>query len=75
MSETRTSATSRIDVPGTLTFTAGITLAVYGLIEAGDKSWSDGVTIGAFAGAVAFLIAFGFVEPSWLCCAHRVIPC
>jgi EmrB/QacA subfamily drug resistance transporter len=54
--------TGRLDLPGTLTFTVAMTAVVYGLIKAGDKGWTDGVTLGAFGVGAVSLIAFVVVE-------------
>ncbi|MBR7831888.1 MFS transporter [Actinospica durhamensis] len=64
LNETRNPNRTRVDLPGTLTFTAGVTAVVYGLIEAGDKSWGDTATVTAFAAAAVCLIAFVLVERS-----------
>lgn len=50
------------DLLGALTSTLGMVLLVYGFIRASEDGWSDVLTIGAFAAAVAFLAAFLAVE-------------
>jgi EmrB/QacA subfamily drug resistance transporter len=48
----------RIDIPGTITVTAGLFALVYGFSHAETTSWSNGATIGALAAAVALLVTF-----------------
>ncbi|MFI8004952.1 MFS transporter [Streptomyces sp. NPDC086010] len=50
------------DILGALTSTLGMVLLVYGFIRASEDGWTDSLTIGAFAGAVVFLLAFLAVE-------------
>lgn len=64
----RGSATGRLDVPGVAGFTLAATLAVYGLIRAGDAGWSDPGTVGVLAGAVVAAGAFLLLE------RHRADP-
>jgi EmrB/QacA subfamily drug resistance transporter len=52
----------RLDVPGVASFTVAATLAVYGLIRAGDAGWSDPLTVTVLAGAVAATVAFLLLE-------------
>ncbi|MCA1702217.1 MAG: MFS transporter [Actinobacteria bacterium] len=56
--ESRSPVRSPLDLPGTVTFTAAVTLLVYGLIEAGEEGWGDTVTVAAFGAAAVLLIAF-----------------
>jgi len=52
----------RLDIVGTLSLTAAITLLLLGLAEGGDAwGWSDPKTLGCMGGAVAFLGIF-FVQ-------------
>ena len=55
----------RIDVPGLITFSGGLTAIVLALIEGKGWGWSSPATVGLFAAGVALLVAFWFVE-------HRV---
>ncbi len=55
----------RIDVPGLITFSGGLTAVVLALIEGKGWGWSSPTTLGLFAAGVALLVAFWFVE-------HRV---
>ncbi|WP_329042497.1 MFS transporter [Streptomyces sp. NBC_00178] len=50
------------DILGALTSTLGMVLLVYGFIRASEDGWTDSLTIGAFAGAVVFLLIFLAVE-------------
>lgn len=52
----------RFDVLGACTSTLGMVALVYGFIRAGEKSWTDGLTLAAFAVAVVLLGAFLLVE-------------
>ncbi|ABW12955.1 drug resistance transporter, EmrB/QacA subfamily [Parafrankia sp. EAN1pec] len=62
VAESRDRMSGRIDIPGTVTFTLTVSLLIYGLIEAGDKGWSDSVTLGCLAGAAVALVVFVLVE-------------
>jgi EmrB/QacA subfamily drug resistance transporter len=48
----------RFDITGALTSTAGMTLLVYGFIQAASQGWSNRMAIGAFAVAAVLLTAF-----------------
>lgn len=52
----------RLDVPGAVTVTAGMTLLVYGLSKAASNGWTDSLTIGPIAGALVLLAAFVVIE-------------
>ena len=56
------SETRAFDFAGAVSVTAGLSLLVYGLIEAPDAGWGSGQTIGLLAGSVALLAAFVAVE-------------
>ncbi|MBN6058446.1 MFS transporter, partial [Nonomuraea sp. RK-328] len=62
ITETRGSAGSRVDLPGTATFTLAATLVVYGLIRAGEHGWTDPVTLGVLVAGAAAAVAFLLVE-------------
>lgn len=55
-------ATSRLDVPGLVTFTAFAAALTYGLIEAGGRGWGDARPVVSFAVAAVALLAFVLVE-------------
>ena len=52
----------RLDLPGAVTSTAGMTLLVYGLIHAATTSWSDQWTVAALASGVVLLGLFVALE-------------
>src|SRR5438876_668786 len=58
----------RLDPPGLLTGTAGLFFLVYGLIEGNARGWTDGLILGSFALAAAFLAVFFYIE------THREFP-
>jgi EmrB/QacA subfamily drug resistance transporter len=49
---------SRLDLPGTLTVSAGLFALVFGLARAESDGWGDPVTIGFLAGSAVLLAAF-----------------
>jgi EmrB/QacA subfamily drug resistance transporter len=53
---------SRIDVPGTLTATAGLFAIVYGLANSETNGWSDPVTIGMLLASVVLLAGFVVIQ-------------
>lgn len=52
----------RLDIPGTLTASAGLFALVYGFSHAEQSSWGDATTVGFLAGGVALLTAFVALE-------------
>ncbi len=52
----------RIDIPGTLTASAGLFAVVYGLANAETHSWTDAVTIGMLVASVVLLSAFVVIQ-------------
>ncbi|MFF2729015.1 MFS transporter [Streptomyces sp. NPDC058008] len=50
------------DVLGAFTSTLGMVMLVYGFIRASEDGWTNGLTLGAFGGAVVFLLVFLTVE-------------
>ncbi|MGC5248779.1 MFS transporter [Gordonia sp. DT219] len=60
--ESRSPHARRIDWPGVLTFTAGLVALVYGLTEAGQRSWTDSLVVGCFIAAAVLLALFVVVE-------------
>ncbi|WP_020555564.1 MFS transporter [Embleya scabrispora] len=52
----------RLDIPGALTSTLGVTALVYGVIRAADKSWTDGLTVGSLIVSAVLLAAFIAIE-------------
>ena len=53
---------ARLDVPGALLVTAGTGTAIYALINAGDRGWLSGRTLGTLAGAVVLYAVFALVQ-------------
>jgi hypothetical protein len=52
----------RLDLPGALSVTSGMTLLVYGLNRAASYGWSNNLTLGALASAVLLLAGFVLIE-------------
>ena len=52
----------RLDLPGAITATGGMTLLVYGLSRAASHGWTDNVTVATVALGAAFLVLFILVE-------------
>ncbi len=52
----------RLDLPGAVTVTAGISLLVYGLARVATHDWSDGVTRATLVIAIALLATFVALE-------------
>jgi EmrB/QacA subfamily drug resistance transporter len=57
-----TSGEAATDIPGTLLITTAIASLTWGLIEAGERGWGDGLILTAFAIAAVALVAFIWVE-------------
>lgn len=60
--ESRATERTRLDVPGAVTVTLGLLALVFGLTNAAETSWTDPITLEAFAAAVVLLVAFVVVE-------------
>lgn len=56
------SGTVATDIPGTLLITGAIASLTYGLIEAGNRGWTDGWILAAFGAAAVLAAAFIRVE-------------
>jgi EmrB/QacA subfamily drug resistance transporter len=65
------SASRRIDVPGTLTFSAGIGVLIYGISQVPALGWADWRTSGLGAAGVALLAAFARTERT---STHPIVP-
>ncbi|MGC0423204.1 DHA2 family efflux MFS transporter permease subunit [Embleya sp. AB8] len=52
----------RLDIPGALTSTLGVTALVYGVIRAADQGWSDALTIGSLILSAVLIAAFIVIE-------------
>lgn len=55
-------AGARLDIPGSVAATAGMTALVYGLVRAPVDGWANSVTYAAFAAALLLLISFVVIE-------------
>ncbi len=53
---------AKLDIPGTLTASAGLFALVYGFSNAEQTSWTDPVTLGMLGGAVVLLASFVWIE-------------
>ena len=56
------SGTVATDLPGTAAITVAIAALTYGLIEAGDRGWTNGLILSMFATAAAAVVAFIWIE-------------
>ena len=56
------SASRRLDVPGAVTATAALMLAVYAIVQGNEVGWTSGRTLGLLAGALALLAVFFVIE-------------
>jgi len=51
-----------VDIPGAIAVTAGLALAVFGIVRAPEDGWGSSTTILVLAGAVALLAAFVAIQ-------------
>jgi EmrB/QacA subfamily drug resistance transporter len=51
-----------LDIPGAAFSVAGLTALLFGIIQAPDRGWSDGVILAAFAAAIGLLVTFVWWE-------------
>ena len=65
------SATARLDIPGTLTGSAGLFALVYGFSEADRNGWGASSTLGFLAAGVALLAVFVAIQRG---VAHPLLP-
>ena len=56
--ESRDASVKAFDVPGAVLVTAGLSLLVYAITQAGQDGWLAGRTLGTFAGALSLLVGF-----------------
>jgi len=56
------SGTVATDIPGTVLITAGIASLTWGLIEAGNRGWTDSLILASFVAAAIIAVAFVMVE-------------
>jgi EmrB/QacA subfamily drug resistance transporter len=52
----------RLDIPGTLTASAGLFALVYGFSHAAESSWTDATTVGFLVAGLALLAAFVVIQ-------------
>jgi EmrB/QacA subfamily drug resistance transporter len=62
---------AHLDIPGTLTASAGLFALVYGFAHAEQSGWTDTVTVGFLAAAVVLLAAFAVLQTR---VAHPLLP-
>jgi predicted MFS family arabinose efflux permease len=55
-------ATRSFDVGGAVTVTGGLMALVYAIVQAEQKGWTSGETLGTFAAAVVLLVSFAVIE-------------
>jgi len=55
-------AATRLDLPGVVLLTAGLTGVVLALIQGETRGWTSAATLGGLAAGVALLACFGWVE-------------
>ena len=53
---------SRLDIPGAVTVTASLVIAVYAIVNANDAGWGSGQTLGLLGLAAVLLAMFLFIE-------------
>jgi EmrB/QacA subfamily drug resistance transporter len=62
LQDSRAAQRTRLDVPGAVTVTLGLLALVFGLTRAAETSWTDPLTLAAFAAAVVLIAAFALIE-------------
>jgi EmrB/QacA subfamily drug resistance transporter len=62
LDESRSEDAGAFDALGAVLVTASLALLVYAFVEAGEGSWTSGVTVGRIAGALVLMAAFLVVE-------------
>ncbi|MEH3120749.1 MAG: MFS transporter [Sphingomonas phyllosphaerae] len=62
LAESRDPASTGLDRPGAVCFTAMLALFTYGMLLVPERGWGDGLVVGALAGAVLCLAAFIGIE-------------
>lgn len=60
--ESRDLQATRLDIAGIVTFSPGLFLLVWALIDGNDKGWSSGAILSRFGSAAIFFAAFVVVE-------------
>jgi MFS transporter, DHA2 family, integral membrane protein len=54
----RDESATPLDLPGALLSLVGLSALLFGIIEGPERGWTDGLVLGAFVTATAFLVAF-----------------
>lgn len=67
----RSGTHTKLDLPGTVTASAGLFALVYGFANAEQASWADPLTVAMFAAAAVLLTAFVLIERR---AAHPLLP-
>jgi MFS family permease len=62
ITESRSDAERRLDVPGAVLATGSLTAIVYGIVQTQTRGWGDPVTLGSLVAGCAALCAFIIVE-------------
>lgn len=60
--ESRAAEGRKLDIPGQVTFAAGLTLVMYGAIQGPEDGWGKPYIVGAFVVGVVILAAFALIE-------------
>jgi DHA2 family multidrug resistance protein-like MFS transporter len=60
--ESRSATRTGLDPVGVLASSAGLTVVVYGVIQAGEHGWGDPVALAAMAAGALILVGFGLWE-------------
>ncbi len=68
----RTAARGSFDVLGALSVTAGLVVAVFGIVRTTSEGWTSLQTIGSLAAAVILLVAFVVIE--WRIATQPLVP-
>ena len=53
---------TKLDLPGAVTVTAGMSALVYGLSNAATEGWADSITIASLVAAIVLLVVFVIIE-------------
>jgi len=62
LTESRPERRPRLDIPGAVTVTLGLSAIVYGLTVAGERSWKDPTALGSLLVGAVLLVLFWAVE-------------
>ncbi|WP_443071900.1 MFS transporter [Streptomyces sp. NBC_01477] len=62
LTESRGATVRRLDIPGALLVTAGVTAIAYGIAETESHGWTSAVSLGPLVGGLALLAVFTAVE-------------